>query len=451
MSREIASTRLRQAASVALALLACLGAGARAARGQASLSDRLTDCGDAIACEDGGCVGSGAGYCGNLVTPAGGCASGMEMFWFRGDYMAWDREGFDLPPLATAAATVNSLTSEVIAGDLEVSNDWRSGFRLEMGVWLNAMTGWALAADFSNAGRDAYSFSTTVDDPRVIARPFFDTQLDLNGRQFVNAPGELKGALSISAFDDFQGAGAWMQRCIYSDGNGCTGVGTTRLSLIGGYRYYHHDSLVYVDETRLPQPGNTIPDQTPHLLTHAYDKFAARNEFHGAEIGLQGRVQNCRWWVDGLAAIALGSTRRVVFVEGWTENFPLDSMDRFLVNSSGNIISSKSQGDLLVAAKTNFGRYTDFETQVVPRFRLGGGWQATERLSIHAGYNLVIWNIVHAADHLPPVNAANGLPEVDPRNLPDILPNGGAEPVFRKVIDGTMFAHGLDFGLELWF
>ena len=61
------------------------------------------------------------------------------------------------------------------------------------------------------------------------------------------------------------------------------------------------------------------------------------------------------------------------------------------------------QGDLLTSGVTNFGRYTDDEGQVVPRFRLEIGWQWTERLGLHAGYNLIVWDgIVQAADHLPP-------------------------------------------------
>lgn len=440
MSRETASTRLRSAASVALALLAWMGAGGTSVQGQESLSDRLTKCGNAVYCEDGGCVGSG-GYCGNLVTPAGGCASGMEMFWFRGDYMLWQRDAVNLPPLVTSSplgtptADIGVLgedSTTVVAGGQAVSDHVRSGYMLEFGTWLNAATGWAIVVDYFYGGRDSYGFTGAPGDEEFFARPFFDTQQGDQNALIVAGPNQAEGTVSVSAFDDFQSAGAAMQKCIWAEGNGCTSAGASRLTVLGGYRYYHQDSLVFVGEDSTALAGNTL-DRDPGERRLTQDKFAGRNEFHGFEIGLQGRVQRCRWWCDGLAAVALGGSRRVVFVEGGT-----------LVIDNG--VGTISDGGVLVAAGKNFGRYTDDHAAAVPRFRLGGGWQATERMSIQLGYNLILWNgVVQAADHLPP-NL-----EVDPRNLPGGMGVGGDAPVFPGLRDTTMVAHGLDLGLELWF
>jgi hypothetical protein len=245
----------------------------------------------------------------------------------------------------------------------------------------------------------------------------------------LNIPGELDGVLTVSAFDDFQSAGAWLQKCIWFIGDGCSSTGTTRLNLLGGYRYYEQDSLVYIFESSSPVTGPNEGDQ--HF---AEDKFAGINEFHGGEIGLEARAQRCQWWCEGLAAVAVGPTRRIVFVEG-----------RTLSIASGSTTALIEDGALLVSDLTNFGRYTDDDWQAIPRFRMSCGWQVREWLALKLGYNLVIWNIVQAADALPPGLA------VDPRNLPTPVAGDGTEPVFPGLRERTMLAHGLDLGLELSF
>ena len=39
-----------------------------------------------------------------------------------------------------------------------MSDGLRSGWAIEGGLWLNACTGWAIAADYFNGGRDSYGF-----------------------------------------------------------------------------------------------------------------------------------------------------------------------------------------------------------------------------------------------------------------------------------------------------
>ncbi|HYO26040.1 MAG TPA: BBP7 family outer membrane beta-barrel protein, partial [Lacipirellulaceae bacterium] len=465
-SSSRAAPVMRRTASVGIAirsagaLLALALACAPVAPARAGDAGSPCSCGDGVACGEGvgcragggicdwlggpaanPCSGCGPGFCGQLVTPAGGCASGIETFWFRGDYLRWDRSGVELPPLVTTSplgvpgpqqGILGLGTTTIAAGDLTIGDGWRHGFALEGGFWIDPHAGFALALDYFNAGRDSYG-ARVGNDNQFVARPFFDTQLGVQRARILNAPGELNGGVGVSAFDDFQGAGAWLQKCVWHRGNGCTTDGGARVSLLGGYRYYHQDSLVYIREDYEALAGNTFGRPTGELHVAA-DKFAGRNEFHGLEIGVQGRLQRCRWWCEGLAMVALGGSRRVVFVEGSTINF--DPM----------LGADAEQGALLTSGITNFGRYTDDQAQAIPRFRLGGGCQLTERLSARAGYSVIIWNnVVQAADHLP-----TGL-AVDPRNLPTIAPGGGPEPAFPGIRDRRMVAHGLDFGLELWF
>jgi hypothetical protein len=448
MSRGFASGVRRLLAAVGMVAVAAMPLGAIA-----KVRDHDADCvcGSCVADADGGLLGNyladdcpcdGDCVCGLLVTAAGGCTSGDEMLWVRADYVLWDRDGVDLPALVTAspAGTPEAIqgvvglgTTTILAGDETVSDDLRSGWAIEAGLWLDACTGWALAADYFYGGRDGYGFVVGPGDGRIIARPFFNTQTNMEDAIVFDSPGAFLGSVGVSAFDDFQGAGAWMEKCVWRRGNACTSAGGSRISLLGGYRYYHHDSLVFIRGEDIVI-ANPDPMMFPVGQVHVgFDKFAGGNEFHGFELGFEGRIQRCRWWCEGLAAFAFGGSRRVVFVEGTT------------IVAPPAFPAVASQGALLTSGITNIGRYVDKDGQIVPRFRLEAGWQWTERIGLHVGYNLIVWDIVQAADHLPPGR------RVDPRNIPEIIMPGGAEPIFPGIRETTLVAHGLELGLELNF
>jgi hypothetical protein len=265
---------------------------------------------------------------------------------------------------------------------------------------------------------------------QIIARPFFNTETGAADAQLVDADNELAGSVEVHAFEDFQGAGAALERCIWKT---CSCGRGAQLVLVGGYRYYQHDLLLFMREDLTVLPGTTSP-LVPGTQINVFDKFAARNEFHGGEIGIHGRVQRAEWWLDGLAMLAVGGNRRTVFVEGST------------VNTVPGFGSASFNGGLLTSDQTNIGRYSDSEAAAIPRFRLGAGCQITERLSGRLGYNVIIWDdVAQAAAHLPPGLA------VDPRNLPPVQAGGGADPAFPGIQSSTVVAHGLDFGLELTF
>jgi hypothetical protein len=390
-------------------------------------------------------VGSWAGgddcFCGFAVNPKGGCAAGDELLWFDARYAMWQRDGVALPALATSSpvgtpaadqGVLGLPTTTILAGNETVSDHFRSGYVLEGGYWFDPFSGFAIGLGYFNAGRDSSGIIVTDDDPRIIARPYFDTQTDDQNARVVNRPGEISGVLTVSAFDDFQGAGAWLQKCVWFTGDGCSSTGTRRINLLGGYRYYAQDSLVYIFEN-----STALTGLEEGARDFSEDKFAGINEFHGAEIGLEARVQRCQWWCEGLAAVAVGPTRRILFVEGRTIAIPPDP--------DPDDVIPVQQGGLLVSGVTNFGRYTDDEWQAIPRFRLTCGWQFREWAALKLGYNLVVWNIVQAADALPPGLA------VDPRNLPIPVPTDGVDPVFPGIRERTMLSHGLDLGLELSF
>lgn len=407
-----------RACTALLALVAALG------RAQADDSCDQIVCGDSI---------------GEVMSRAGGQS---DYGWAYGEYLLWSVEGAKTPPLVTAApaavplsqaARLGNSSTDVLYGNEDVNDDFRSGFRVGGGIWLDRCDGLALTGDYFQLGDDDDAFSAGPDDGRIIARPFYNTELGVNDVEWVDIPNQLSGQVDVDSTSEFQGGGVGLLKtaCMCCDPCGCS---SASFSLIGGYRYYSHDSTLAISEDLLVLPGTTTP-LVPGTTINVEDRFAVQNEFHGAELGVQGRVNHSVWFVDGLVALAFGGTKREVDISGSTDT---------VVPGGG---SSSAAGGLLTSSVTNIGHYEDDDFSIVPRVRLGVGRQITQHLSLRAGYNIIVWdNVMFADDALPPGLA------VDPRNLPPVQAGGGPDPRFPGFgNDSTLLAHGFDFGVQVDF
>jgi hypothetical protein len=358
--------------------------------------------------------------------------------WVGAEYLHWRLSGDDLPPLVTDSPATTPLAeagvlgnpdTRILSGDETVGNDWRSGWRIYAGVWLDCC--WALGGDYFNAGDDDYDFRAGNDPDRIVARPFFNTNTGVPSRELVSVPNELEGTVDVAWSDEFEGAGLTLYRCISRCGDPCGCGPTHSVSFISGYRYYGYDSELGITENLEILPGNTTSTLVVGTQIFVQDSFLARNEFHGGEIGLQGCYQSSWWWVDGLAKLAIGSNRRTVIIDGQTTfDIPGQGVQTF-------------EGGLLASSETNIGRYTDDTVIGIPEFRVGVGAMLTKSVSLRAGYNVIIWNdVARAGSHLPP-----GL-RVDTDNIPPVIPGGGPDPRFPGIQDSTLVAHGFNLAIE---
>jgi hypothetical protein len=113
-------------------------------------------------CCDSGCCDSG---CCDDVGCASCVGSGRKCpgFWVGGEYLLWRLSGTALPPLVTQspattplneAGRLNDPNTTIIGGNNVVGGDWRSGYRLFAGVWLDPCQKWALSGDYFSAGSE---------------------------------------------------------------------------------------------------------------------------------------------------------------------------------------------------------------------------------------------------------------------------------------------------------
>jgi len=372
-----------------------------------------------------------------------GCFGGGGA-WFGAEWLRWRIEGGDkLPPLVTDApadspypipGALGNPDTRILYGDQTVGEDWRSGFRLYAGVWLDGCQSCGIVGDYFDTDNDGDFFISDPDSGRIVTRPFLDAEIGQNSAEGVDESDELEGTVMVSSGDDFSGAGIAATRRIWKCCDPCGCGPSSQVYMLGGYRYYKYDTDLVITEDLLILP-NTSTGFVPGTTIFLQDKFFTENEFHGGEIGVQGMMQRSCWWVDGLFKVAAGWHRRVVTIDGET-TFDIP------INGNGDV--QTFGGGLLTSEATNIGRYANNTMAVIPELRVGVGSQLTCNISVRAGYGVIFWNAVaRAGSQLPPQL------EVDTRNQPPILTAGGPEPEFDGIRGTSLVAHGFDLGIQL--
>jgi hypothetical protein len=383
-------------------------------------------------CQDG-CDGS-YGDC-----PSCGCSSDCiagenaigGRWWFGAEYLLWRTDSTILPPLVTESnigtdPVLGGPTTQVIAGGLPVANHWRSGYKLELGYWLDDCNQLAIVGDYFNIGQDDYDFYFPGDSGRATGQPFFNTVTGQQDALDIAIPNELAGNIAISQNDEFQSTGVAIEQTVYAVGDISGNGPGTQVVILGGYRFYGYDSQLTINSTRtdIANPGGGS-------FETRRDYFASDNEFHGGELGVRARITQKACWFDGSFKLAIGGHSRRMTIDGASVIAPVNMPAQFY------------EGGLYTSSATNIGEYSDSRARLIPEFRLSIGVYLTPSWVLRAGYTAIVWSgVERAAEGLPP-NL-----EVDPRNMPGGAGGGGVSPYFPGLGGSELVANGLDLGLE---
>jgi hypothetical protein len=356
-----------------------------------------------------------------------------------GELLLWRVDGAHLPPLVTEnrlnfPPSLALASTDVLAGNNVAGNSWRTGYRLELGVWFDDCQETALIGDYFNVGQDDYDYYYPGGSGTNVGRPYFDTQLGFqfyrpisgNYVDYEDDPITYDGTVNATYDDDFQGAGLLVQQRVYlvGDASGCGP--STQVMVLGGYRFLSYDSQLRIDDSRTVIAGTGEGSQD-----FRRDLFNTDNEFHGGELGVMARFTQTGCWFDGSFKLALGGHQKRATISGNTATISDTGVVEF------------ADGGLLTSSQTNIGTYTDSRFRLIPTFRMDAGVRLTPQWTFQAGYTAIIWGGVTRAAAIMPPNLA-----VDPSNIPPVSPGGNASPVFPGLGGSELVAHGLDLGIE---
>jgi hypothetical protein len=307
----------------------------------------------------------------------------------------------------------------VIGGEL-VDAERRDGGRFTVGAWLNDEHCTAIEANFFFLNRAESIIATQSVGSPLLARPFFNVQLQTGGVQTIAAPGVANGGIFVTTESDVDGAELVLRRRI---GYCCN----RRVDFLFGYRFAGLDEkLIIRDELTSIDPNSNVPVGT---VVGGFDSFETFNQFHGGQLGLAMDFYRRRWTLGLVGKVALGNMREQVTIGGNT-TVAVPGVDP-VVSSGG-----------LLAQPSNIGGFSRDEFAVVPEAQLNVRYHLTRNMEFSVGYTFIyLSDVVRPADQIDL--------RVDPRQITD-PDNAVALPAF-DFITSDFWIQGINFGLEYKF
>lgn len=357
--------------------------------------------------------------------------------FIRGEYLGWMMDGMDTPPLVTtnpAGTAVNQAgwlggneTSVLFGGEL--NDDFRSGFRVRGGWYVDPSRFWAVGGDYYQLLGDGDSFSATSDGSTILARPFYNMLSGLESAQLIAYPARVRGSVDIDTDTTLRSFGIHVQSdAVYPANhpsqiaNGC--AREPRVDWIVGYRNVFLEDQINIRE-------NLTALTAPFGKLDMNESFHTENQFQGIELGFVREVVLGRWWFEASSRVAVGNNQQKVKIAGSTR-----------LTEAG--VPETFPGGLY-AQRTNIGTYERDRLTVVPELGATLGWNFGPHLSLNVGYTFVyIGNVVRAGDQIDTDVNPNLIPvETSPMTGP-LRP----EFQFRST---DFYAHGITVGGDIRF
>jgi hypothetical protein len=351
----------------------------------------------------------------------------QDQWWGSADFvLGWVRAA-SVPPLVTTspagtaqgmAGVVGQGNTSVLFGDSKLTGDVRSGFRLDLGRWIDCEHTFGFDAGvFLLESNAALFFANSPAANPILARPFLNANTNAADSQLIAFPGVATGSVTASyRNDNFISANLDFEECFPVC---CPGL---RLRPLLGYRYLQFNDRLAVDTNETTVAGGVFPAGTQIAVS---DRFSTVNVFHGADFGL--RTEYC---FDGLTLslltkLAVGGVHRSVGIAGTTRT---------------NLPSDFNGG--LLALSSNSGVFSSADWVVAPEFGLSLGWELSRNLQVRLGYSFLLWSEVARAGDQVDVNINRNLIPPPQGSLTPSLP---ASPLKKSDIWVQSLSLGAEF------
>ncbi|HKC66408.1 MAG TPA: BBP7 family outer membrane beta-barrel protein [Pyrinomonadaceae bacterium] len=302
--------------------------------------------------------------------------------WVSAEYLLWKMRGSDLPPLITVNQSSNGPAiigqpGTVIAfGGRRLDQGMFPGARVTVGLWLNQRKTVGSEVSYFFMKKKSFRFqasSSGLPGSLTISRPY------LIG--FIDAPNGFESAYPVATppgvppFEVFGGTGigTFSNRLQGAEGSILYRLSTMqccRMTLLTGFRYLDLNEALTVTGIQ----DTTISGST--FRNYLTDQFNTRNQFYGGQAGLRSTLSKGRISLKLSGALALGSNRETVNING----------DSFF--GRGNVPIG------LLAFTSNIGSYGRNQFTFIPEVRAHLGFNLTRSISPFIGYQFLYWDKV---------------------------------------------------------
>jgi hypothetical protein len=353
-------------------------------------------------------------------------------FWAELDFLIWSMRGATLPPLITTspqgttqdkAGVLGQNGTTTLFGGQTANGDFRVGNRYSGGYWFDDAHHCGVEADLFWLSSIVKNYGKSSNGDPILARPFFNPVSGQEDSQLIAFPGTLAGTVDASAHSNgLLGAGFLFRQQV-------CGCDCYHLNVLVGYRYLHFNDSIDVNENLTSLDPNNLFFVPVNTNIQVHDSFAARNDLHALDLGLDSYVSFGPLILGARAKVAVGYNEQVVDINGNTT---------ITVPGTSPVVS---QGGLY-ALHSNIGHYARHNASAVPELDLKLAYRVTPHLKASIGYTVMDWiNVVRGAEQIDRTVNPNLLP---PINNPVTGPN---RPAF-SFQQNNMLIDGLTLGLE---
>ncbi len=360
----------------------------------------------------------------------GPAAAPHSCFYASAEYLLWWTQGQRVPPLITTATSFDSQhqpgaigdpRTVVLFGGDTIGTGARSGGRFTLGFWMDDEKNIAIEGSFLFLAQRSFSYTANSLATPLLTRPFFNLNIGREDSEAATVPGTSIGQVSVDNPSRLWG-GELNLRC-----NLCCGC-WGRLDLLGGFRYLELDEGINITESLLALPGSGSPVAGSTIVVS--DRFGTRNQFYGAQTGLDYEINRGRWSLDVRGKLALGETHQVVNIGG----------NQVIVSPTG-AVTTENGG--LLALPSNSGNFVRNRFAVMPELGVTLGYQLTDWCRLTVGYNFLYWSsVVRPGDQIDRV--------IDVSQIPNFgrpaQSTGFARPT-ATVSDTGFWAQGVSLGV----
>jgi hypothetical protein len=349
------------------------------------------------------------------------------VYYVEADYLFWQVQGADTPPLVTTstpgtpqpqAGVLGQPNTSILYGDERLNNDGRSGARIVLGRRLTSCA--KVEGEWFMLSESQEEFHQDSTGNPILARPF----TNIAGVQeafLVAYPGVRQGEINVNSTNNFSGATIavveeWNPDCDHRAG---------QLSLAMGLRYLRlADNLEISDALVSIDPAGPVPVGTQFST---FDQFETTNDFFGLNLGLRSEWQRERWCFTAAGNLGIGQTIRHVTING-----------RSSTTTPAGATTNFDGG--LLALPTNMGHYRNTELGFVPQIQFKLAYEITCNARIIVGYDAMWWSSVarpgDQIDTTVNTSQTSGQPLV-----------GAAAPVFN-FNESVLWVQGVSVGGE---
>lgn len=316
--------------------------------------------------------------------------------WFAGEWLIGRARGVGLVPVVTTgpasagllAGAVGQPTTAPLFGGNRVLTDWRSGLRVEAGVWFDPDHTTGASARFYSLFSATDRLSLRPDGTAVVDVPQF---VPAGGAvvqfpAFVGYPGAASGRVDAVARTTFLGGDLNLRRLLGRNDAG-------RVELLAGYRH-----LYLSDELTSSFAANPVGLALAPRVSGG-DVLHSRNNFAGPQLGLYASTGGARFLLEGHAATALGVTAADIdYARARTISAgvnPLATAAALVALGVPAVTAAQvaALANQPVATQTAL---SDTRTYfgVVGEGGVRAKWFVTDHVRLTAGYSFLYWNNV---------------------------------------------------------